>query len=108
MRYLVTSAITALFLASLAACEKPAPPGEPAAAAPADLPPAAAVPEASILKAAEIHMVLHDADLDAAQKEDRVGTLLKDSGWTEKAYRDLLFDIAAHPASRARYVRAIE
>jgi hypothetical protein len=112
MKTAITFAVSALFLLSLAACEDPAAPTAPeapaAAADLADLPPAVAVPEADLLKAAEVYKVLHDSSLDTAQKQERANAMLSANGWTEETYSDLLFDISAHPASRERYLQAIE
>jgi hypothetical protein len=111
MKNAIPLVMAALFLLPLAACEEPAAPTpEPAAAIaeqPAELPPVVAVPEADILKAVEVYKALHDDSLDLTQKQDRVTALLEANGWTEQAYRDMLYDISAHPASRETYVRAL-
>ena len=111
MKNAIPFVMTALFLFLLAACGEPtapAPPPETAAADSAELPPLVAVPEAQILKAVEVYRVLHDESLDKAQRQDRAGALLAANGWTEDSYRDLLYDISAHPVSRESYLKDLQ
>lgn len=113
MKNAIPLVVTWLFLVPLAACETPpepdpAPLAPAATAEPAELPPEVAVPEADILKAAEIYKALHDDGLDEAQQQDRAAALMTNAGWSEDRYSALMFDISAHPASREAYLKAIE
>jgi len=65
--------------------------------------PQMAVPKENIDKAVKVYKLVHDATLEAAPKKVKYDGLLKEFGWDEDQFKQMIYDITNDPASRTYY-----